>query len=219
MRAHAPNRGVSEADWVGRLLPQVVTILNSLHVLESERQNVEWAARDLLFFAWVTSEGRPPQVTNGAAKVQLVKFAKLSGDLVAHILSMDKVAKNAMSRLSAGRDQPGYWTGSQDEWDQFARPSLPLVAGHLKTLELAAQRIALRGKGRPRKEWAFNVAAYSVHSYQRLTGRPPTILTREGVAGGPFVFFLDQLFTAIGIEASAESVARAVVRKRRKTPA
>lgn len=93
--------------------------------------------------------------------------------------------------------------------------------------EMEASAVALehRGRpaplGRPRKilaQFFANQAALEVH---RLTGRDATVITDPitGRAGGPYLRLLQALYAAAGIDASAESNARAWVKEKNILPA
>lgn len=51
--------------------------------------------------------------------------------------------------------------------------------------------------------------------YQGLTGKPATIVTKDGTAGGPFLNLVAAVFKELKFKASPESCARTAVRRRR----
>ena len=73
--------------------------------------------------------------------------------------------------------------------------------------------------GRPRKGRAERIASAAASVFERLTGKPSTLRHSEGVAYGPFLDFLKDVFKACGITASAEAQAKAVRRKLRSKKA
>lgn len=61
------------------------------------------------------------------------------------------------------------------------------------------------------KATASSIAKAAYRTFQRLTGRRPTVIGNDGTAYGPFLDLLNGLFNAFGVKASAESQARKVI--------
>lgn len=76
---------------------------------------------------------------------------------------------------------------------------------------------AIRG-GRPRKISATKIAERVGWHYMRMTGSAPTIIVRDGVAGGRFVELLKGVFAVLHVTASAEAQARSAIRSLRRKP-
>jgi hypothetical protein len=60
---------------------------------------------------------------------------------------------------------------------------------------------------------ADRVTALLMHSYRELVGRPPTIKTVDGKAGGGFLDFVRDVLTALGNPSSPEAAARRALTK------
>ena len=72
--------------------------------------------------------------------------------------------------------------------------------------------------GRPREDFAAEVAGFVAEEYRRLTGRKPTVPVRErdARAYGPFLELVRDVFAALGIKASPVVWARHAVAPRGK---
>lgn len=74
-----------------------------------------------------------------------------------------------------------------------------------------------QGKGRREARLPLAIASILAFHYRELTGKEPTIITHassaeEGKAYGPFLDLVKAVFSALGIEASAEAMARKSIR-------
>jgi hypothetical protein len=91
-------------------------------------------------------------------------------------------------------------------------PPLKQLRFALQTLHLAAALAAkpkAPGPGAPPREIARAVARH----YEQLTGKRPTVGTKDGVAYGPFLNIMREVFAILGVDASAEVQARAIARE------
>jgi hypothetical protein len=195
------------------LYDRLVQILSALPVIESCRDTVVAEAKDLCsvfrsppdgvtkkeaereLLAWV---GLRP-VTAEQIERELVALVNQSSKLRLHIGKMSKAALDEM-RV----DRAGVEPGELIEIEEAAR----------RALRVRAQS-AIGPTGRPREGRAERIASAAASVFERLTGKPSTLRYLEGVAYGPFLDFLEAVFKACGITASAEAQAKAVRRKHR----
>ena len=104
-----------------------------------------------------------------------------------------------------------------------ARVAMKIDGGgrhQLARMEMTAERILERlgahQPGRPRKPRADRITAAAARGFWWLTGMHPTLSTNsEGVAYGPFLDFLNAVFAACRITASAEAQIKVFQRKYR----
>lgn len=68
---------------------------------------------------------------------------------------------------------------------------------------------------RPRKPEAQMIARRCARLFHALTGKPATIVTKDGVARGPFLAFVRDVFRILEIDASPETWAKRAVKDRR----
>ena len=84
------------------------------------------------------------------------------------------------------------------------------------TAERILERLGAHQPGRPRKRRADKITTAAARVFWWLTGVHPTLRTNsEGVAYGPFLDFLEAVFEACRITASAEAQFKAFKRKYR----
>ena len=134
-----------------------------------------------------------------ATRKELEKFSRLASTLWKHIDSMHQEALSVLA-------------------DTDARDWL-LVKGDLAALvgvaKLGIENHLNQGpgpKGRPRKQQAHDVALIAAGAYRAITGEEPSVGTKDGRAYGPFLKFVDSVFSALGIQASAETYSREVTK-------
>ena len=81
------------------------------------------------------------------------------------------------------------------------------------TAERILERLGAHQPGRPPKRRADKITAAAARGFLWLTGTHPTLRTNsEGVAYGPFIDFLEAVFEACRITASAEAQFKAFQR-------
>jgi hypothetical protein len=125
------------------------------------------------------------------------------------------LAKDARSLASRIRKQPP--TGDVGlELDATGEFQFKDLADVLNTLGYAAKKIAAAkaapsGKqGRPTASISDNIVLYLYQEYERITDKPPTLIVRDGKAGGPFLDLVTEVFDALGIETSVEAAIKRV---------
>jgi hypothetical protein len=109
--------------------------------------------------------------------------------------------------------------------DLLADPSLAVefpLEERLWITRIAHSEVALNGqRGIPRKDAAERIARFLAEHFKGLTGVDPGRSTsiKDGVAlptGGRFIQLLDEIYGVLGINASADSQARAAIKAMEK---
>lgn len=93
-------------------------------------------------------------------------------------------------------------------------PWLAKIAANAAKAEAKTSRTA---RGAPSKIIAVNVARIASKAFQDITGQKATVAYVAGVDRSPFIKFLDDLFTVLGIKASPAAMSRQLlIKKSRK---
>lgn len=96
------------------------------------------------------------------------------------------------------------------------------ISNRLGSLEVFAKKADVsgvpekQGKGQPQNNLVSGVANMIAHNYFTLTGRKPTVSTKnngvQDIAYGPFFVLVGDIFRAMKIDASPEAAAREAVK-------
>jgi hypothetical protein len=107
-----------------------------------------------------------------------------------------------------------------------APPASWMARGELKRLAQQAAAAAFRAnvsdverasKVQPRNRASPMVADILADEYERITGKRPTVRTRDGIAYGPFFELVRDIFIAMGFRDSPEVASRNALRYRQKS--
>ncbi len=144
---------------------------------------------------------RNRKATRNKSEDELRKLSKITASLLQHIRNMREPAVSALYRQG---------------WDLFAvERALELwPEGSLRAIsELDDDQGHF---GAPQKAAADNVTAMVAEYYSQATGRKPTVIkdVYSSEAYGPWLTFLDQVFSALKIKASAESQSKKLFGKK-----
>ena len=174
-----------------QLYTRLLQVLSALPVIESRRDTVGDVAAYLCdaFFS-------PPHDFYPITKQDerdLRELRKRANALRVHLAKVDGIALTAVG---------------------IERACLPQLIRMEARAERALEQLRAP-PGAPRKQRADTIATAAAEVFERLTGTRSTLRYSEGVAYGPFHDFLEAIFEACKIAASAEAQAKAVRRKRR----
>jgi hypothetical protein len=166
-----------------QLYDRLSQVLSALKVIESRRDSVEDVAEYLCSIYWSPPDDFAPDITKQDER-DLRALWKRVNALRLHIGKMSENARVAM-KIDGGRHQ-------------LARMEM--------TAERILERLGAHQPGRPRKRRADKITMAAASVFLWLTRTHPTLRTDpEGVAYGPFIDFLEAVFEACRITASAEA--------------
>lgn len=156
-------------------------------------------------------------VTENQARQELSKLADLASDLARHLQSMHSTSLDAIRVLGSELKIGGLIP--------FPDPIILLVnaekiafVAHRAKEATSFQGSSSRRSTKPTKLGARKVAELSAISFMRITGRPPTIPKKDGVAYGQFCAMLKLVFALTGFQgASAENMGREAIKAMEKS--
>jgi hypothetical protein len=125
---------------------------------------------------------------------QLRELAKLTG-LALRLL--DGLSQPALDALNYNRQ----------------RVNLKQLRFGLFILHAAADLASAPVASKPRKTQERKIARVVAQHYHGLTGEQPAVRTKDGVAYGPFLDLLSEVFEILEVAASSEDQARGVARE------
>jgi hypothetical protein len=134
------------------------------------------------------------------AKKELMKVSKMAADLASAISGLSHDAMGALDRstrfqaICLGDDLSNIATASKNGAATFPNES----------------------KGAPHKFSAVAIVEFLHQEYERLIGKPPTLIVASGKAGGPFLGLVKTVFKALSIKASPEATVRKVMEQKKK---
>ena len=149
-------------------------------------------------------EPRSLPASRGKSEAELRKLGKLATELAEHIQAM---RQPAIAALFAEGYNPFNVAASALDLAEGAR----MAFGYVDQSDNAT--------GRPKKLAARDLTDFLASVYTHRTGAAPTLTTSIGrghAVSGPWHDFLTAVFSALGIDASAEAQARAYMEKSRQ---
>ncbi len=139
-------------------------------------------------------------------KKELEKLAKLAAELAGHIDTLHQPAILALADM-------GLWRARLE-----LPASLRAIANLAPRADLSMVPESPSG-GKPANKRAHAVATMLAYYYHLLTGKDPTrridAYSDDTKAQGPFVTLVESIFSAIGIHANTEDIARAAIARYR----
>jgi hypothetical protein len=96
----------------------------------------------------------------------------------------------------------------------YRRPALASLKTNLRILHVAAKTAEVKARrGAPKKIQPRKITEVVAQHYYGLTGKKPTVPSKDGKAYGPFLELLGDIFKILGVKGvSAESQARELVK-------
>ena len=178
-----------------QLYDRLSQVLSALPVIEGRRDDVGDVAGYLCSIYWSPPDDFAPDLTKQDER-DLRALWKRVNELRLHInFKMSENARVAMKIDNACQHQLGRME---------------------VTAERILERLGAHQPGRPPKRRADKITAAAARGFWWLTGVHPTLRTNsEGVAYGPFIDFLEAVFEACRITASAEAQFKVFQRKYR----
>jgi hypothetical protein len=202
-------------------------ILGRLPILEGQRNTIPMEATNILIVAGLMQGSDEPQariVGTAKARKQIQRVITQASNLRDAILALPADACSAIDFCPDNNQDRPPPTGQHP--DHRLRRDLAGV------LELFARRAEHADKflernpkpapqGAPSKQQAPAVTQFAGSVYERLTGkvvRHPTFNAATSTATGPFLTFLKELFSVLGIKASARSQLNAFLDQKSTPP-
>ncbi len=186
---------------------RVGAAIAALPVLEEERWRIPGALEMMLAAGTLMPANDRPNLREAGvtkARRQLASLDSLATEMVDLLADISAEAGDALDReLGSGRSFVHF------------RDSLDATAAAVRRALISVQ--GNTGVGRPAKRGAAGIADVALIVYEGLTGEKATVTVRadrEGnPAGGKFLTFLESLFSALKIAASAETHAKGAIAK------
>lgn len=141
--------------------------------------------------------------TPAKARAEIRRLGKLAHQLASHILTMHANSLDVIRKQKPRKDPLMIFDDLKSIVD-LEEKARALVSS-VPSLTTA--------KGRPKKRNAGEVARIAGDAYRSLTRKEPTVSTKDGVAYGPFLEFLDQILNVLDVDAKPEHLARTIARK------
>lgn len=208
----------------------IAEVLRGLPVREDRRKLIESNAFSLLISCAVANAWDVPRARKGGTKRAAKDLATLRDRLLRvceTIYTMPSEAHSALNAELAEKDT---------QYESQGVASIACRSNQIKSLlafgddafalseEVEAARLAVLGHpestrpGRPQKFAAARVTDHALAVYETLTGTCATVAVNadSSKASGPFLKFISELYSAIGVDASPESQAKAAIRRRDK---
>jgi hypothetical protein len=134
------------------------------------------------------------------------------------IAALDRISKTARRLIDLIDDQMEPPAPSSPEfriWTLLTAQDVAQVAtlrDSLKAFITAAQQARDKSskkprRGRPEKAIAAAICRYLYQEHERLTGKLPTRIVKEGKSGGEFQVLIQRVFEALDLKASPEAAA------------
>jgi hypothetical protein len=187
---------------------KVRAVLANLPVVEDRRPTIDQYANIIALSALLAEINDQPMAHAAGTKKALKELyqAGKAGFILARTLNgMHNEAHIAIS--SALGDEKRFI----DFQYELFRVTKAVYTAHR---ELTQRSIELGTTGAPQKASAKKVTEDAAEIYEFLTGKEPTRRGKDGKAYGPFHDFLKDIFSALDIDASAESQAKLLMEKR-----
>jgi hypothetical protein len=216
---------------------QIRAVLLRLPILESKRFALEACVFQLEFCAdQFTRLDHPNSRTSGTAAAQdhLERFWKLVSRLAQNVNAMPREAIEALEREIRSdeerrirlahpefRDSPLAWYWSLLLPSELQQQLVRYQSCARRAHEELARDPQPNRIGAHQKKRAQAITRLAAWIYEHLTGKDTKVATdaHSFKAYGPFLEFLTELFVVLGINASAESQARAYLMEKRATEA
>lgn len=190
-------------------MSQKETLVAILAALPCEKPGIGTAeldqiAADIVLVAKFGGHNELPrarQVNPKKAATELYKYGQLCHKLGCHIQSMSRTSLGMIEENLGDAPHPLQLFGKLSDAIESGRRAFEYTSSPLP-IDLV--------KGAPRKDRAKQTTLHAAKVYQNITGKSPTRVTVDGVAGGPFLEFLSKIFETLEIKASAESQTKAM---------
>ncbi|OSQ46762.1 hypothetical protein [Marivita geojedonensis] len=157
-----------------------------------------------IFEKW--NERRPFSrvVSSTAAKNEIAEFQQLCDRLEKHICSMSKTAVDALRQARSTETDV-----INLAWQMADQVKLSNGAAKFIKHDQKAQC------GQPKLRYAPAVTKILAKAYEEITGKRPTVSVNpiDSKAYGPFFDLVSDIFLILGVDASAESQAKAAVKE------
>lgn len=181
---------------------KITSVLERLPVLEERRSRIgDRANRIAVVFEWSVFKERPA-ARSTSEKTAIVEVDKLASLAIGFANHVDRMHRNSLAVFEGG---------------DCGHPRA-LAEQLWKLASVAAKTPPQPRDKKPRKARAAETAKQALIAYEFLTGVKATIRVRalDGVAYGPYLTFLTELFEALEINASAENWGREATKAARR---